>query len=215
MAGFFGIRRVRSVRGEERRPCPRCRVSRSFTLTDVRLNLITAGRPFLPLSAAHTFAECAHCGRTFENQQFVRARTSEEAIVLSADDRAIHALVAAAIMADSRVRPREKQVARDVIKRHTGRELSTGELERELQRIRREIPDPVRFLRDLAPVLSEGAKTRILEAAYEMASADQELHPAETRLIVAAGEALQVSPMTVREAMRTVRQRKRERRGES
>lgn len=210
MAGLLGIRRFRTVRGEERRPCPRCRVDRTFTGSSVRLSLVAAGRPVLPLGTSHAYAECAHCGRTFEEHQFARARASEEATVLSVDEKAIRALVAAAIMADSRVRPREKQVARDVIRRHTGRDLGTAELDRELQRIRREIPDPVRYLRGLAPVLSEAAKTRILEAAYEMAAADQELHPAETRLIVAAGEALQVSPMTVREAMRTVRKRKRE-----
>lgn len=212
MSGLLAIRRVRNVLGEERRPCPRCRVDRDFTRHAVRRKLVAVGRPIVPLGGTRGYIECDHCGRTFEAAELRPASRTPPQEILSVDERAIRALVAAAIMADSRVRPSEKQVARDVIERHTGRSLNTVDLDRELQRIRRAIPDPVRYLTGLAPVLSESSKRRILEAAYEIASADQELHPAETRLIVAVGEALEVSPMTVREAMRAVRQRKREQR---
>jgi len=214
MTGLLGMEQLRTVRGEERRSCPRCRVDRDFVRATTRRHLLFAGRPVLPMGTGRDYMECGRCGRTYEADMLESTTSSKAGPARSVDERAILALVAAAIMADSRVRDREKEVARSVLRRHTGRELAGEDFLRLLREVRREIPNPIRYLARLAPVLTESAKTRILEAAYEIASADRELHPAETRLIVNVGEALEVSPMLVRQAMETVRRRQAEERDE-
>lgn len=152
----------------------------------------------LPAGRAESFLECGRCSRVFAARAVPGG--------FSEDEKAVQSLVAAVVMVDTRVRPGEMDTARLVLQRFGGRTLRPDELAEELHRMRRRVPEPVRYLTRIAPLLGERRKMRIIEAIYDVCVADDELHPAETRLIRLAGEALDLSPMHVREAMRRARE---------
>lgn len=161
--------------------------------------LVLFQRAILPVGRTETFLECGVCGRMFRARAVAGGGFSE-------DEKAVQALVAAVVMVDSRVRPAEWAVARRVLERYGGLVVAPEDLANDLHRFRRRVPDPVRYLTLLAPLLGEPGKMRIIRAIYDVCVADDELHPAETRLIRSAGEALDLSPMRVREAMRRARE---------
>ncbi|HKJ93623.1 MAG TPA: TerB family tellurite resistance protein [Longimicrobiales bacterium] len=165
----------------------------------VRRRLSLFGHRTLPLGPRRTFLQCARCGRTFSARALANGAASE-------DEKAVQALVAAVVMADSRIRPREMDAARRVLEQHGGLPLQPNDLADELHRLRRTIPEPLHYLVGVAPLLADAGKLRIVQAVYQVCAADDELHPAETRFIRAVGETLDLSPMRVREAMRSARQ---------
>jgi uncharacterized tellurite resistance protein B-like protein len=151
------------------------------------------------MSRTEAFLECGRCGRVFAARAVATGGVSE-------DEKAVQSLVAAVVMVDTRVRPGEMDVARRVLEQYGGRKLSPEDFTDELHRMRRRVPQPIGYLTRLAPLLGEKGKMRIIEAVYDVCVADDELHPAETRLIRSAGEALDLSPMRVREALRRARE---------
>ncbi len=195
---WISLRRTRGAATRVPFECPRCHGTQGVRRA-TRWWLALHGRAILPVGRTETFLECAGCGRTFAPGAAADGGLSE-------DETAIQSLVAAVVMVDTRIRPRELEVARRVLQRYGGRNLNTGELAEELHRMRRRVPDPIRDLVRIAPLLSEQGKMRIIAAVYDVCVADDELHPAETRLIRSAGEALDLSPMRMREAMRQARE---------
>lgn len=193
----ISLRRTRKAGEPVPFDCPRCpgREGRRFA---TRSWLTLLGHRVTPLGRAKVFLECGRCGRTFGARALATGGPSE-------DEKAIRSLVAAVVMVDTRLRAPEMNVARRVLQQYGAHAVLAEDLAEELHRMRRRFPDPLRYLTRLSSVLGERAKIRIIEAIYDVCVADDELHPAETRLIRAAGEALDLSPMQVREAMRRAR----------
>lgn len=195
---WISLRNTRRASGPVPFDCPRCQGGEGRRFV-TRWWLTLFGHSVVPLSRAGTFLECGRCGRTFSARAVATGGPSE-------DEMAVRSLVAAVVMVDTRIRPPEMKVARRVLEQQGGLALPAEDLAEELHRMRRRVPDPLRSLTRLASVLGERGKIRIIEAIYDVCVADDELHPAETRLIRAAGEALDLSPMRVREAMRRARE---------
>ncbi|MEJ2184370.1 MAG: TerB family tellurite resistance protein [Gemmatimonadota bacterium] len=195
---WISLRRTRGTRTPVPFDCPRCDGSQGFR-TSARWWLALLGRAILPMGRTERYLECGSCGRTFAARAVAAGGASE-------DEKAVQALVAAVVMADMRVRSREMEVARRVLERYGGRALRAEDLVDELHRLRRRVPKPLRYLTRIAPLLGDRGKMRIIEAVYDVCVADNELHPAETELIRSAGEALDLSPMRVREAMQRARE---------
>lgn len=195
---WIALRRTRGIPTSVPFDCPRCEGGQGIRF-NARWWLLLSGRATLPLGRSETFLECGRCGRTF-------AARAAAAGGLAENEKAIQSLVAAVVMVDMRVRPIEMEVARHVLERYGGQAFQPEELAEELHQIRRRVPDPLRYLASMAPLLGERGKMSIIEAVYDVCIADDELHPAETTLIRSAGEALDLSPMRVREAMRRARE---------
>lgn len=180
--------------------CPHCGRPRDATRHEVRPRLLVFGRSAMGLGSPATYVTCRECGHSWEERATqleaagVRPPTSEDA-------RALWAVVAAVVFSDLSVRPTEKRMVARVIRRYTDQSLDEQGVDRLLRTARSRWGDPLDRLRKLAGVLDPRAKQRIVGAAYLVCTADREIHPQESRLLVRIGDALEMSPRAVRAAI--------------
>lgn len=189
--------------------CPFCGGVRDGVAWGLRRWVAVLDRPLLSLGDGGRYLRCGHCHRTYDELELQASPVPDGPggadRTLSEDERAILSVVAAAIFSDSSIRQSEKRAARTVIRRFTGRDLDAADLRALLRTARQRWGDPVGRLRRLACLLDDSAKRRIVAAAYLVSGADRELHPEETRLLMRMGEALEMTPLSVRQAMREAR----------
>jgi uncharacterized tellurite resistance protein B-like protein len=207
--------------GEEPFDCPHCGEERDAARAVSRPYLALFGRPLLSLRGEAEYWTCQHCGRTYDRRhlepgaaagpdpgsEFPVRGVAGELVTASEDDRAIWYVVAAAVFSDSSIRSAEKRVARNVIRRYTGELLDEQGVNGLLRIARRQWGDPVANLERLGCVLSRAAKARIVAATYEVCTADREVHPEESRLLMRIADALGVGPREVRDFIRAARHR--------
>jgi uncharacterized tellurite resistance protein B-like protein len=180
--------------------CPRCDCPRDATRHSVRARLLVFGRSTVAIGSPSPYLTCSGCGRSWEARtpgldgDVDRRPTSE-------DERALWAVVAAVVFSDLSVQATEKRMVAQVIRRYTAESLDELGVDRLLRTARSRWGDPLVRLRKLACVLDPRAKRRIVGAAYLVCTADREIHPQESRLLVRIGEALEMSPRAVRAAI--------------
>ena len=179
--------------------CPRCDHERDYTGTEVRPYLTLFGKPLFPTRGEQTLVACDECGAIYD----VVITTMEPADardVPSEDELALEAVLAGVVFSDSAIRPVEKQVASDAVRHYTHRRaIGGGE---RLAVKDRDPTDPFRRIARLAGILDDASRRRFVAAAYRVCAADRELHPQEATLLMQLGDALNLEPRQVRDAMK-------------
>lgn len=183
--------------------CPRCDRERDYTATGVRRHVAVVGRPVVPVGEEQRLLSCDGCGAVYD-VGITTLEPSAARDVRSEDELALEALLTAAVFSDSTVRLVEKGAARQAVRHYARRgAASIGEpAEPEEGGWGRRRPDAMECLARLRGVLGEGARRRMLAAVYRVCAADRELHPEEARFLMRLGDALDLQPRAVREAMR-------------
>ncbi len=143
-----------------------------------------------------TYLTCGDCGRSW-----AAAELDVPGGAASEDERALRAVVAAVVFSDLSIRPTERRMVGRVVERYTGESLDEAGVENLLRTARARWGDPLARLGRLAAVLHPRAKRQIVGAAYLVCTADREMHPEESRLLVRIGEALDMAPREVRAAI--------------
>lgn len=206
MTGIMGSHWRCESTADETFFCPHCSRERTGDVRKLVRWLSLFDRSVLFLGDAGHYITCRVCRRTYDRSE-VGAGTGGERNPgpMAEDERAILSVVAAVIYSDSSIRSVEKRAARAVIRRYTGRDLDAGAVTQLVRTSRERWGDPVDGLRRLACLLDESAKRRIVAAAYLVSEADREIHPEESRLLMRIGDALELAPRVVRDAMKEAR----------
>lgn len=164
------------------------------------------GRPVVRLGRAQSYATCDECGHAFRAAIAADSRAQPEA-VLAEDEQALLGIISAVVLSDSAVRPSEKEACREVFRGYTGRRLASEAVDDLLRSSRTRWGDPVDGLARIRCLVPERIKHRIVEAAYHICTADGEMHREESVLLSRVGEALDLGPRQVREAIDRAKQR--------
>ncbi len=184
--------------------CPRCDQERDCQRTELERQLVLAGRPVFRLGPIEGFRTCRTCRHAFPDGAAPSPGTGFP--TLSEDERALLAVLAAVVFSDSAVRSAEKRGVARVVRLFIphSEAFDVNEL---LRDARRRWGDPIDRLRRLRGLVDEDRRSRIVEAAYLVCTADGDLHPQESRLLERVGAALDLAPRTVRSALRDARHR--------
>jgi uncharacterized tellurite resistance protein B-like protein len=184
--------------GAGRFDCPRCGEERDYVGTALQRFLTVFRRPVLKLGGADEYVTCQLCGHAYPAS--VLSSPPEEDR-LAEDELAFLSVVAAMIFSDSVIRRSEKSVAREIIRRYTGRAMDGEEMDRLLERARLRWGDPIERLSRLRWLVPREMRRRIVAAAYHICTADGELHREESRLLDRIGDALDLPPRQLRQAL--------------
>lgn len=185
--------------GQGRFRCPHCGDERACRRTLLQRRLVVLERAVASLGRPERFLTCQECGHAYSTS---RLGAGDPRDLLAEDELGLLAIVSAMILSDSAIRGGEKAMARDVILCYTGRRLDADRLEKLLRRARPRWGDPVDRLARLPGLVREQIRRAIVAAAYRVCTADGELHPEESRLLVRMGEALDLGPREIRHALR-------------
>lgn len=192
--------------GHGRLRCPHCMEERELERTSLHRRLTFLGRPLFRMGGTREYVTCTQCGHAFSVEAAMGPEADLDGVV-SEDTDALLALAAGVIFSDSSVREAEKEAAREIIRRYTGRALPGTGVDDLLRRSRQRWGDPVARLARLRCMLPEPVRHRFVRAAYHICTADGELHPEESRFLSRVGEALDLGP---REVHRSISDAKRE-----
>lgn len=190
--------------------CPHCARDHALTRTRLQRWLAVLGRPVTRLGIAVEYVTCERCGHVYPASRTARAPAglaAQPSTVLAEDERALLSVVSAMILSDSVVRETEKEACREVIRRYTGRQIPSADVDDLLRSARARWGDPVARLARLRCLVPEAVKRRIVEGAYHICAADGELHREESRLLHRIGEALDLGPRDVRRALGDAKER--------
>lgn len=193
---------------DDRFRCPHCRRERGCSRTSLQRQLAVLGRPVAQLGAPEHFHTCHGCGHAYLDGagEAPLNPDGDREWVLSEDELALLATVAAMVFSDSVVRRAEKEVARAVVRHYLGHGPPGG-IDEVLRHARRRWGDPVPRLRRLRHLVPEDNRLRIIQAAYHVCTADGELHREESRFLDRVGDALDLSPRRIRRALGDARRR--------
>lgn len=192
--------------GTGRFHCPHCLEERDLERMALHRRVNLLGRPLFRMGARGEYVTCSHCGHAFAAAAVMGPDVDPEGVVSENTD-ALLALAAGVIFSDSSVRESEKEVAREVIRRYTGRPLTGTGVDDLLRRSRQRWGDPLARLARLRCMLPQPVRHRFVRAAYHICAADGELHAEESRFLTRVGEALDLGP---REVHRSISEAKRE-----
>lgn len=202
MASILGTRwRFRAVGGGTFH-CPRCDRERDYTSTHARPFLAIFDQSLLPIAGDRTLIACDACGAVYD-ASVTMLDPSAAREVRSEDELALEAILAATVFSDSTIREVEKEATHRAVRTYARRPVTPESTPERLDTLRRRggLP-PFERLERISGALTDGTKRRILAAAYSVSAADREMHSQEARLLMRLGEALDLHPRQVRQAMK-------------
>ena len=188
---LFGTTWTSAPDGSGRFRCPCCADDRAFRRTLLQRHLTVLGRPILRAGPPDAIVTCETCGHGFQAE--AAGEPDDAPVRLAEDEISLLGLLSAVIFSDSAVRATEKEVAGEVLRRYTGRALAAADFDRLFRSARRRWGDPVARLERLRHLVPDRVRQRMVGAAYQVCTADGELHREESRLLDRVGAALDLS----------------------
>ncbi len=181
--------------------CPVCKRWRPYE--------IKRARKLLPRSLRTTDepsdeVECQLCSRTFPLTALDYDPKAAKQEKNEARERFVEGMqraMAAMVMIDGRLTFHEIEAMRSVVQQVTNQPCDNDRLDAALHKVRGRLDEVVEYLRESKELLSEKRRNKILRAVVYVAVASGTIDDSQVMLARRIGEALELGPRTVRQAI--------------
>lgn len=201
MLAIIGIRPITRTTRRGVFHCPECDARRPFARQRVQRRFTVFFVPMLPLDDLGEYVECEHCRGTFRTTVLDRDPADPRADFAAEFRPAVLRIMLLMMMEDGRVEPSEQRMIIDLNRKLTGKSLPMDAIDEHLDAVRAGPRTAADYARRIAPLLNDQGKEMVLKAAYAVAVADRQVHPAERSLLHDIGRALAMTPPHIRDVI--------------
>ncbi len=195
---IFGTRGVTSTLAEGNFSCPQCANNQSYRHRKVRRFFTLYFIPVIPLDNLGEYVECGSCKNTFVTRVLNSAGGKQGETFEAEYQKAMKKVLILMMLADGKVEESEKAMLKTIMLKVGKVEISDAELGSEIGHVRNEKKTAKEYLKGIGPSLNDPGKEMVIRACYMMAMADGNIDPAEVRLIVDLGTAMEMQTVHVK-----------------
>ncbi len=199
---IFGTRGVTYSAGSGDFYCPQCQSSLPYRHRRVRRFFTLYFIPLIPLNLHGEYIECQQCRGTYRLDVLNSAAPAQAgagaAQVEAEFHQAVKRVMVQMMLADGEIDEEEINVIRRLYAQLTKRSISDEDIQLEIGRVKREGQDVAASLQQCAGYLNDGGKEMVVKAAFLVAAADGQFQEEEKAMLVAIGQALNMTTAHLR-----------------